>query len=426
MDELRDIYKSKIPSLGRAKKKLESILKEVVKTIENRSLVRADPPIVRIKALPSLQLKSESNGWCAGEALWRCRDLIGGRVVCNNIEDVYRLCELLKERLPSSLSDLGNNFDVRDYIEEPSEKGYRALHLYFRLNTSERPFRFDLVPCEVQIRTRLQDAWAELSHDDIYKQIKLPEDLRARSKDLAEVLSAADKIASGIRSRAVQETSLPDHRPDWRKVSEEGLAYSFREMFGRSPANYAVRLALNLCERLRISSLEKLSKQLVKPGFRESISEKYQAILNVGIANEDFFLAALYATARGNDQALGWIQQKARRERRDLENFARQEAMSSLPDNIDTFVQVLEDLRSDTCAEDWARALGTTSNCALCGTLLVDSYSLAEAAVRHYKVPESEADDLLERLETTIESSGIETGEGLLCKYHYERMMKDD
>ena len=47
-------------------------------------------------------------------------------------------------------------------------------------------------------------------------------------------------------------------------------------------------------------------------------------------------------------------------------------------------------------------------------------------AVRHYKVPESEADDLLERLEAAIESSSVETGEGLLCKYHYEWMMKDD
>ena len=99
----------------------------------------------------------------------------------------------------------------------------------------------------MQIRSRLQDAWAELSHDDIYKQPNLPEDLRARAKDLAEVLAAADKIASDIRSRVMRETASPAHRPDLGHVSAEGLAYSFREVFGRSPPDYAVRLALNLC-----------------------------------------------------------------------------------------------------------------------------------------------------------------------------------
>ena len=179
-------------------------------------------------------------------------------MVCNNVGDVYRFCELLKERVPAGPGSLGDGVEVKDYIKEADQGGYRALHIHFKLNISENPFRPDPVPCEVQIRTLLQDAWAELSHDDIYKQMNLPEDLRARSKDLAEVLSAADKIASGIRSQAVQEPTPPACQPDLTRVSEEGLAYSFREVFGRSPAHYVVRLALNLCERLRIATLEEL------------------------------------------------------------------------------------------------------------------------------------------------------------------------
>jgi hypothetical protein len=107
------------------------------------------------------------------------------------------------------------------------------------------------VPCEVQIRSRLQDAWAELSHDDIYKQTDLAEDLRARAKDLAEVLSAADKIASDIRVRVRRVTVPPEHFPNLDHVSEVGLAFVFKDVFGRSPPDYVIRQGLNLCQKLQ-------------------------------------------------------------------------------------------------------------------------------------------------------------------------------
>ena len=252
MDDLHAIYERKYPGLRRAKERLWSILKEVIAAIEDKTLVRVEIHSVRIKELPSLQRKAEKNGWGANEALWRCSDLIGARVVCNNIEDVYRFAELLKERLASPW----NNFSVQDYIREPKEGGYRSLHVNFDFDLGEHLLERDLVSCEVQIQSRLQDAWAVLTHDDIYKQPALPEDLRARAKDIAEVLAAADKIASDIRSRAMREIPSPAHPPDMRQVSVEGLVYSFKDVFGRSPHDYVVRLALNLCDRLHITTLE--------------------------------------------------------------------------------------------------------------------------------------------------------------------------
>ena len=429
MDKLRHIYKGKLPSLRHAKDRLQSILREVVTKIDNKKLVRASPPIVRIKELCSLRRKSESNGWDANEALSCCDDLIAGRVVCNNVEDVYRFSELLKERLPTCPSSLRDDFDVKDYIKEPNEGGYRALHVYFKLNFSERPFMPDFVPCEVQIRTRLQDAWAELSHEDIYKQKNLPEDLLSRTKDLAEVLSAADIIASRIRSRAMQETALTACQPDLKCVSEEGLAYSFSKVFGRSPAHYAVRLALNLCERLHIATLEELPEQLVKPGFRDRVSEKYQSILQVGIENEDFFLAALYAIGRGDDKAIRWVQQKARRERRELEQFAIREALSSLPRSIEELIGQLEGACDESYIIEWAGALRATIACVLCNKTIIRPFSFAEAVVKHYEVSDEDADDCHERIEAAIESSGAETGgliNGSMCRYDAGQWARDD
>ena len=140
-------------------------------------------------------MKAEKNGWQANQALSACCDIVGGRVVCNNIEDVYRFVELLREALPAG------TVAIQDQIDEPNSAGYRALHVNLSLRVGTDPFRPELVPCEIQIRTRLQDAWAVLSHDDIYKQQELPEEVRARFKDLSEVLAAADHIASDIRRR---------------------------------------------------------------------------------------------------------------------------------------------------------------------------------------------------------------------------------
>ena len=426
MAKLSQIYKSKRPVLRRARDRLRSILEKIIENIEDRKLVRAQIRRLRIKKLSSVQEKADTNGWSAADALWRCSDLIGARVVCNNIEDVYRFRELLKERLARPGDD---DFKVQDYISNPQDGGYRALHVDFMLDLSEHPLQRDRVPCEVQIQSRLQDAWAVLTHDDIYKQPELPEDLRARAKDIAEVLAAADKIASDIRSRAMREMSSPAHQPDMRRVSAEGLAYSFRDVFGRSPHAYVVRLALNLCGRLHITTLKKFPKLLARPEFRASVAEAYRSILWLGIGNENVFLAALYALAKNDDEAIAWAEEEARREWHEIEQSAMREMLSSLPDTLEDLIEALEDPRGEPDIETWADALGATSACTTCGETIVQPFSFAEAVVYHYGASEAEADDAHERIENAVRSSGVEIGgfeEGNLCAYHSEQAAKDD
>lgn len=427
MTELRCIYEQKKPVLDRAKDRLMSLLTKVVSTIEDKKLVRAHVLRVRVKELSSLQRKVQENEWKPDEALSRCGDLIGGRVVCNNIEDVYRFAELLKERLPSHWG----NFEVQDYIKNPNMGGYRALHINFRLDVGEKPFLPNLVSYEVQIRSRLQDAWAELSHDDIYKQPDLPEDLRTRAKDLAEVLAAADKIASDIRLRVGQETVPPEHRPDLARVSQEGLAFIFKEVFGRAPPDYVVRQALDLCRELAIVSLEQLPGVLGRGEFRNNVTEAYRSIMKVPIGIEDLFLTSLYALARGDSRAIAQVRRNAGREWREIEQYAKQEMLASLPPTIEELIERLEDPRANVedNIERWADALGATSECGICSTTIIQPFSFAEAAVQHYQLSESEVDDAHDRIESALRACGVETGgwgDGSLCAYHNEQAAKDD
>jgi hypothetical protein len=352
----------------------------------------------------------------------RCGDLIGGRVVCNNTEDVYRFAELLKERLPDD-----GPFEVQDWIKQPSKRGYRALHINFRLNVSD-DFVPEYLPCELQIKTRLQDAWGELTHDDIYKpETDLPEDLPARAKDLAEVLAAADKIASDIRKRALQEATAPTKKPALGVVSANGLAFVFREIFGRSPPDYVVRRALNICEDLEITSLERLYEVLARSDFRESLDKAYRAIMPVRARAEDLFLAALHALARSDRHALRFIRRRARSDFREIDAVYRREMLSSLPHSLDELMADLEEPGRDPNVESWAEALEVpTRNCRICGTTIIRPDAFAEAVVRYYEP--SDPADIEQRIETALYQSGVECGgwgDSSLCAYHNEQAGKD-
>lgn len=91
-------------------------------------------------------------------------DIAGIRVVCSYIKDVY----LIRDRLMAQ-DDLFI-MDIKDYIEEPKENGYRSLHMIIRI-----PVYFmnkkQMVPVELQIRTLAMDLWASLEHDIKYKSL---------------------------------------------------------------------------------------------------------------------------------------------------------------------------------------------------------------------------------------------------------------
>ncbi len=140
MDELQDRYENSVGSLRRAEARLRSILAEIVTSIEDRKLVRAELTGVRVKTLESIRRKATVHRWPAATAITRCADLIGARVVCNNVEDVYRFAELPKERLQL------DHFEVQDQIKASNSGGYRALHINFWLDVGDHPFQVERLP----------------------------------------------------------------------------------------------------------------------------------------------------------------------------------------------------------------------------------------------------------------------------------------
>ncbi|MCI7758601.1 MAG: GTP pyrophosphokinase family protein [[Eubacterium] saphenum] len=111
-------------------------------------------------------------------------DIAGVRVICNYIEDIYQVADLLTAQDDVTL------IKRKDYIANPKANGYRSLHLVIEtpVYLSEQK---ELVNVEVQIRTIAMDFWASLEHELKYKtdtevSAELAEQLRVCAETIAQ------------------------------------------------------------------------------------------------------------------------------------------------------------------------------------------------------------------------------------------------
>ena len=142
----------------------------------------------RLKSLKSIVGKLQRKGLpltlaSAQEELF---DIAGVRVICNYIDDIYDLADMLCGQGDVAV------LRRRDYIQEPKPNGYRSLHLTVRIPVFLSTGSVG-VPVEIQIRTIAMDFWASLEHQLRYKaEHTVPPSLRAQLKACAEESAALD------------------------------------------------------------------------------------------------------------------------------------------------------------------------------------------------------------------------------------------
>ena len=142
----------------------------------------------RLKSMPSIVKKIKSKGLEVNidSISENITDIAGIRVICNYIDDIYRVAEMLTAQDDVKL------IRVRDYIKNPKPSGYKSLHLIVEipvfLSTGPVP-----MPVEIQIRTIAMDFWASLEHKLRYKTgNSVDDDLRGRLKKCADEISVLD------------------------------------------------------------------------------------------------------------------------------------------------------------------------------------------------------------------------------------------
>jgi putative GTP pyrophosphokinase len=152
----------------------------------------------RIKSLDSIARKATEKGWSIDETIEKCWDFVGFRVVCNNLQDVSRAAHLFEKALQKA----GLKPEIHDYIAKPQRTGYRAIHMIFPVKVGFGDNQMTL-GCEIQIRTRLQDAWGHLSRAELYRR-NVPASLVEKAVELADTLARADTVAERIREQVTR------------------------------------------------------------------------------------------------------------------------------------------------------------------------------------------------------------------------------
>jgi ppGpp synthetase/RelA/SpoT-type nucleotidyltranferase len=153
----------------------------------------------RIKEIESFKEKIKDPKYTDPEK--QITDLAGVRIICYVESDIAKICEVIE-----------NNFDIdkpnsvdKSALLGTDKVGYKSVHYVAKLNKTRLQLpeykNFEKSKFEIQIRTILQHAWAEIEHDRNYKfSGELPSEIQRRFKLVAGSLELADREFDRIAS----------------------------------------------------------------------------------------------------------------------------------------------------------------------------------------------------------------------------------
>jgi putative GTP pyrophosphokinase len=236
INSLTESFPGKV-SLRQAFESLADTKILIAKDIEGRiertlsALVTRPTIKVRTKKFVSFYKKLQSLRKLSGNPNPQITDLIGIRVICPFTEDLSIAENLLKKK-----------FDVVEVERKRHsayyEFGYESTHLLIKIPADIFQARGD-IGCdviEVQLRTILQDAWAEVEHELIYKAGFTPYDtpMKRKLSALNASLSLADIIFQEIRyhQRRLHGQLGKRQKTFYKKIEDATDALLFSELPG--------------------------------------------------------------------------------------------------------------------------------------------------------------------------------------------------
>ena len=165
--------------------KVHDILKEITgdKKIEIHSITP------RTKSIESFESKIR-NG--IGFQPLNMQDLSAVRIICYVRSDVEQVSKIIEDNFKI---DPQRSYDKSEILGE-NVVGYSSVHYVGKFTDSRTSLeefkKFRDMYFEIQVRTILQHAWAEIEHDRMYKRKNLPTKLRRRFNLVSGLLEIAD------------------------------------------------------------------------------------------------------------------------------------------------------------------------------------------------------------------------------------------
>jgi ppGpp synthetase/RelA/SpoT-type nucleotidyltranferase len=154
----------------------------------------------RVKSRASFERKLSTKG-DRYQSLTDITDIAGVRIITYLSDDVDKIADLVEREFAV---DRANSIDKRGALD-PDRFGYNSLHYVIEMSPDRillSEYReFATLKAELQIRSILQHAWAEIEHDLGYKNTaSVPRDVRRRFSRLAGILELADSEFVQLRN----------------------------------------------------------------------------------------------------------------------------------------------------------------------------------------------------------------------------------
>jgi ppGpp synthetase/RelA/SpoT-type nucleotidyltranferase len=189
---------------GTMEKTLQSLEKSALPIIQSAidsTNITTLPILHRVKSIESAVKKFESKNYTS--PFDEMTDQVAFRVITYLESDI----EVIESSLRTYFEiDEANSIDKRNG-NSPHEVGYRSLHLVCKLgqkrcNLPENEGLQD-TPFEIQVRTVLEHAWAEIEHKQNYKSVvALPPSLQRKLNIISGTLELVDSQLAAIAKEA--------------------------------------------------------------------------------------------------------------------------------------------------------------------------------------------------------------------------------
>ncbi|MDN3583387.1 hypothetical protein [Mucilaginibacter flavus] len=154
-------------------------------------------------------------------------DIVGIRIITYLESEVDLVADLVEKEF---VKDLENSIDKRKL--KADQFGYRSLHIVVSLNESRLRLkeykRYKGLKCEIQVRSILQHAWAEIEHDLGYKgEVSIPEPYKRSFNRLSALLETADiefvRLKSELIDYEKEVSNLIISQPEFVDINKASL-----------------------------------------------------------------------------------------------------------------------------------------------------------------------------------------------------------
>ncbi len=197
MKALKENYRQTIKGLDSYGATICTIISEVLRD----NGIQVHSITYRVKDFKSVSRKVNINPE-KYSSLEKLTDMLGVRIITYFPYDVDKVATALEKEFRI---DRQNSVDKRKLLD-PDKFGYLSLHHVVSLSKSRGKLveykKFSDFPFEIQVRSILQHAWAEIEHDLGYKaEGSLPDEMRRSFSRLAGMLEFADEEFERIRQK---------------------------------------------------------------------------------------------------------------------------------------------------------------------------------------------------------------------------------